>query len=86
MKVICKQRNSRMCVICGLDNPFGVRAPFYTMDDGSVMSCFQFAAHHQSYPGRVHGGIITARSSDGITEFTVMLPLSENRKNTERKQ
>ena len=60
MKVICKQRNSRMCVICGLDNPFGVRAPLYTMDDGSVMSCFQFAAHHQSYPGRVHGGIITA--------------------------
>lgn len=34
----------------------------------------------------LHGGIITARSSDGITEFTVMLPLSENRKNTERKQ
>lgn len=60
MKVFCKQRNSRMCAICGLDNPFGVRAPFYTMDDGSVMSLFRFAAHHQSYPGRVHGGIITA--------------------------
>ena len=60
MKVISKQRNSRMCTICGLDNQFGVRAPFYNMQDGSVMSRFQFAVHHQSYPGRVHGGMITA--------------------------
>ena len=60
MKVLSKQSNSRMCVICGLDNPSGVKAPFYNMEDGSVMSLFQFAPHHQSYPGRVHGGMITA--------------------------
>ena len=60
MKVVSKQRNSRMCVICGLDNPAGVKAPFYNMEDGSVMSRFRFSPHHQSYPGRVHGGMITA--------------------------
>ena len=60
MKVIGQQRNSRMCVICGLDNQFGVRAPFYNMTDGSVASPFRYYAWHQSYPGRVHGGMITA--------------------------
>ena len=50
MKILSKQRNSRMCMICGLDNEYGVNAPFYNMEDGSVMS----------YPGRVHGGMITA--------------------------
>ena len=60
MKVISKQRNSRMCAICGLDNDYGVQAPFYNMEDGSVMTLFQFKFHHQSYPGRVHGGLITA--------------------------
>ena len=60
MKVIQKQRNSKMCVICGLDNPYGVRAPFYSMEDGSVMSLFSYDEKHQSYPGRVHGGLITA--------------------------
>ncbi|MCQ2378846.1 MAG: PaaI family thioesterase [Victivallaceae bacterium] len=60
MKVIGKQRNSRMCVICGLDNPGGVRAPFYNMEDGSAMTRFRFLDIHQSYPGRVHGGVITA--------------------------
>lgn len=49
-----------MCLICGLDNPAGVRAPFYSMEDGSVISLFRFREEHQSYPGRVHGGMITA--------------------------
>ena len=60
MKVVRKQRNSKMCAICGLDNAFGVRAPFYSMEDGSVASLFRFREEHQSYPGRVHGGMITA--------------------------
>lgn len=60
MKVVRKQRNSKMCAICGLDNQFGLRAPFYSMEDGSVMTIFQYREEHQSYPGRVHGGLITA--------------------------
>lgn len=60
MKILNKQRNSRMCIICGLDNSYGLKAPFYTMEDGSVMTVFQYREQHQSYPGRVHGGLITA--------------------------
>ena len=46
--------------MCGLDNEYGVRAPFYNMEDGSVMTLFRYMKQHQSYPGRVHGGLITA--------------------------
>lgn len=60
MKVVQKQKNSRMCAICGLDNVYGVRAPFYTMEDKSVVTLFNYRPEHQSYPGRVHGGLITA--------------------------
>lgn len=60
MKVLSKQRNSKMCAICGLDNKFGVRAHFYNMEDNSVMTPFMFREEHQSYPGRVHGGLIAA--------------------------
>lgn len=60
MKVISKQRNSKMCIICGLDNEYGLKAPFYNMADGSVMTVFKYREQHQSYPGRVHGGLITA--------------------------
>jgi len=47
-------------MICGLDNEYGVNAPFYNMEDGSVMTVFRYKEQHQSYPGRVHGGMITA--------------------------
>ncbi len=60
MKVIGKQRNSKMCIMCGLDNEYGVRAPFYNLEDGSVATLFSYREAHQSYPGRVHGGLITA--------------------------
>lgn len=59
MRVISKQRNSKMCIMCGFDNEYGVRAPFYNMEDGSVMTVFSYREQHQSYPQRVHGGLIT---------------------------
>lgn len=60
MRVIGRQRNSRRCFICGLDNEQGARAPFYNLENGTVASLFRFREFHQSYPGRVHGGVITA--------------------------
>jgi len=49
-----------MCAICGMDNKYGLKAQFYNMEDGSVMTKFKYREEHQSYPGRVHGGLITA--------------------------
>lgn len=57
MKVVSKQRNSRMCFICGMDNPMGMKTQFYNMEDGSVMTLFRYKEEHQSFPQRVHGGL-----------------------------
>lgn len=60
MKVISKQKNSHMCMICGMENVYGVKGQFYNMEDGSVGGLFTFRPEHQSYPGRVHGGMLAA--------------------------
>lgn len=60
MRVIGKQRNSRMCFVCGMDNPIGMRAQFYNMEDGSVICPFRYTENNQSFPGRVHGGLIAS--------------------------
>lgn len=57
MKVASKQRNSRMCFICGMDNPIGLKAQFYNMEDASVKTMFQYKEEYQSFPQRVHGGL-----------------------------
>lgn len=59
MKVVKKQTNSKMCIICGMENKAGVKAPFYEMEDGSVVSVFSYLDVHQSYPERTHGGLIS---------------------------
>lgn len=57
-KVTGKQRNSKMCFVCGLDNPIGLKAQFYNMEDGSVMTPFRYTENNQSFPQRVHGGLV----------------------------
>ena len=58
MKVLSKQKNSRMCFICGMDNPQGFKSQFYNMEDGSVITPVRYKDVHQSFPQRVHGGLI----------------------------
>lgn len=41
-----------------MDNPVGLKAQFYNMEDGSVMTPFRYKEEHQSFPQRVHGGLI----------------------------
>lgn len=60
MKVTKKQNNSHDCIICGMDNDLGLQAQFYEMEDNTVIAKFQFRPEHQSYPGRTHGGMISA--------------------------
>lgn len=58
MRVLGKQRNSRMCFICGMENPVGLKSQFYNMEDGGVLTIFKYLPVHQSFPQRVHGGLI----------------------------
>jgi uncharacterized protein (TIGR00369 family) len=63
--VLGAQNISRMCLVCGAENPFGLRACFYELEPGedgrpSLLGVFHVAEEHQSYPGRLHGGISSA--------------------------
>jgi acyl-coenzyme A thioesterase PaaI-like protein len=59
-KVKAKQNNSKMCLVCGLKNEFGLHTFFYELDNGELLGLFTPREEHQSYPGRLHGGIATA--------------------------
>lgn len=58
-KVTAKQPNSKMCVVCGLKNPFGLHTSFFELDNHDLLAIFKPRDEHQSYPGRLHGGIIS---------------------------
>ncbi len=60
LKVIKTQNNSKNCLICGMENPFSIKAPFYVLEDQTIASVFKFKNQHQSYPDRTHGGMVSA--------------------------
>jgi acyl-coenzyme A thioesterase PaaI-like protein len=58
-RVRAKQENSKMCLVCGLKNPFGLQASFYELENEELLALFTPTDEYQSYPGRLHGGIAT---------------------------
>ena len=64
--VTAKQPNSRMCLVCGLKNPFGLHTSFFELDNNELLAIFKPREEHQSYPGRLHGGIISTILDEAI--------------------
>lgn len=59
-KVTCKQNVGKRCIVCGVENSFGLKTDFYELDNGELLGVFRTLEEHQSYPGRTHGGISAA--------------------------
>lgn len=60
LKVTKKQHNSKMCFVCGLKNIAGLQASFFETEGSNLVATFTPSSQHQSYPGRLHGGIASA--------------------------
>jgi uncharacterized protein (TIGR00369 family) len=54
------QNVSRMCLVCGIENQAGLKARFFVLEGGELAGVFRPRPEHQGYPGRLHGGIVSA--------------------------
>lgn len=65
-----KQWNDEQCFVCGIYNNASIRAEFFNCVDesGADVMITEFTTRdiHQSYPGRTHGGIISALLDESI--------------------
>jgi uncharacterized protein (TIGR00369 family) len=59
-RVRAAQNVSRMCLVCGVKNKAGLKARFFELENGDLAGVFSPRPEHQSYPGRLHGGIVSA--------------------------
>ena len=64
--VIVKQPNSKMCLVCGLKNSLGLKTAFYELENNELLAVCAPLEEHQSYPGRLHGGIVAALLDETI--------------------
>jgi len=59
-KITGKQYNSKLCFVCGLKNGSGLKASFFETEKKELIATFVPTEEHQSYPGRLHGGLASA--------------------------
>lgn len=65
-KVEGAQSISRMCMVCGVENQFGLKGRFFVLDSGELVGVFNPRQEHQGYPGRMHGGMVAALLDETI--------------------
>lgn len=56
-RVTGKQHISKNCLVCGIENEFGLKTKFYEMENKEIVAFFTPHDKLQSYPGVLHGGI-----------------------------
>ncbi|HVO68964.1 MAG TPA: PaaI family thioesterase [Aggregatilineaceae bacterium] len=54
-----QQPNSRWCFVCGIENPCGLKIRFHNDGYHRSLARVTLGEQYQSYPGIVHGGILT---------------------------
>ncbi|MCL2570149.1 MAG: PaaI family thioesterase [Firmicutes bacterium] len=69
-RVLKKQNSSAWCIVCGTKNDSSFKARFYECEkeDGSqvLLTIFSPKDIHQSYPGRMHGGMSAAMLDESV--------------------
>ena len=57
-RVLKNQLITPDCVVCGNENPSSLHAQFCDLEDGRTLCIFETHQEFQSFPDRLHGGMI----------------------------
>jgi uncharacterized protein (TIGR00369 family) len=76
-KIINSQNISKNCLVCGVDNDFGLKTRFYETDENELVAVFKPLPEHQSYPHVTHGGI-SAAILDEVIGRAIMMTTDAN--------
>lgn len=76
-KITNSQHISKNCLVCGVDNDFGLKTRFYETADKELIAVFKPLSEHQSYPQVMHGGI-SAAILDEVIGRAIMMTTDSN--------
>ncbi|MBN1845969.1 MAG: PaaI family thioesterase [Sedimentisphaerales bacterium] len=67
IRIGIRQRVHPHCIGCSPDNPQGLHLRFEACPDGSVQASFCLGRSHESYPGILHGGVLSLILDSAMT-------------------
>src|ERR1035441_5971489 len=63
-----RARTQNGCVVCGQDNPYGLRIQYVLGRDGAVTAEWRPTANWEGFEGIVHGGIISTVLDEAMSK------------------
>ncbi len=72
-KITGGQHISKPCLVCGIENQFGLKTSFFETGNKEVIALFIAREEHQSYPGIAHGGVSAALLDEVIGRAIMIL-------------
>ena len=66
IKIVKQQNVSHNCIVCGIINDASLRAQFLETESGILIGVPNVREKHQSYPNRMHGGMIAALLDEAV--------------------
>jgi acyl-coenzyme A thioesterase PaaI-like protein len=70
-----KQPSSKMCFVCGRENPIGFHLQFFQDEGGCVHADYTPRDEHQGFPGVMHGGLVTALLDEILGRTAIAMDL-----------
>jgi len=64
-------RPQSRCIVCGPDNPRGLKLKFATDDDGGVSAEWETSIEFEGYNGVLHGGIISLLLDEAMAKAVI---------------
>jgi uncharacterized protein (TIGR00369 family) len=71
-KIKATQNISRDCMVCGVENEFGLKTRFFETEENELVAVFSAQQFHQSYPNVTHGGIAATILDETIGRAIMM--------------
>jgi len=68
-----RARTQNGCVVCGQDNPYGLRIQYALGRDGAITAEWQPTENWEGFEGIVHGGIISTVLDEAMSKAVVAM-------------
>lgn len=65
--MVLKERGHKHCLLCGENNPIGLKLSFEGDDEGRVWASFRGRPELMGYDGLMHGGVIASLLDSAMT-------------------
>jgi len=63
-----RARTQNSCVVCGQENPHGLRIHYHLQEDGAIAADWQPTENWEGFEGIVHGGIISTVLDEAMSK------------------